>query len=142
MTLANGNAAVRAGSAAFRSEDVRGGRTGRIDDAMLRPKARRRESSTITRAAITGLLMLLAIGLAEWHPLSALLLAALAVAIQPCERPGRMPTVVSSGSLTRVGSTAKRFFSTERRSLTARTRATASRARWADSLTNRWNGER
>ena len=142
MTAVNGNATDSAHSAAFHSKEVRGLRTCHLDDSMVSPKARRRRTATVIRAASTAILLFAATGLAEWHPLPALLLAALAVTIQPCERPGRMPTVVSSGSSTHAGSTTHRFFSTGCRSLTAHTTATVSRALLADTLTNRWNGER
>ena len=142
MTAVNGNATDPARSAAFHLKEVRGLRTCHLDDSIVSPKARRRRTATVIRAASTAILLFAATGLAEWHPLPALLLAALAVAIQPRKLTGLTSTVVSSGSSTHAGSTAHRFFSTGCRSFTAHTTATASRARLADTLTNRWNGER
>lgn len=103
------------------------------------------------RAAITFTLMLLATGFAEHMPIPALLMAAAALLTAPREEPhasgtgdtSPLPDASHSTGSSMPGSAYGTPCAWARpANRTAHTTATVSRALLADTLTNRWNGER
>lgn len=92
--------------------------------SMIRPKHAARHRLTVARNATAFGLCLLALGFAENLPPVALLLAALALLIQPREPAGRTTTGGSRGSSMPGASTRTPCFSTGHPSLTADTSAT------------------
>ena len=93
-------------------------------DSIVRPKAIGTPDIPMIRAGICFLLMFLSMGFAENLPLVALLLAALALIVQPRGRTGRTTAGDSSNSLMPGASTRTPCFSTGHPSLTADTSAT------------------
>lgn len=81
-------------------------------DSIVRPKAIGTPDIPMIRAGICFLLMFLSMGLAEHLPLVALLLAALAMIVQPREQAGRTTTGRLSGSSMPGASTRTPCFST------------------------------
>ena len=96
-------------------------------DSIVRPKAIGTPDIPMIRAGICFLLMFLSMGFAENLPLVALLLAALALIVQPRGRTGRTTAGDSSNSLMPDANTPTRFCSMERPSSMADSSATGYR---------------
>lgn len=108
--------------------------------SMIRPKHAARHRLTVARNATAFGLCLLALGFAENLPLIALLLAVMALLIQPREPAGRTTTGGSSGSLMPGAPTRTPCFSTGHPSLTADSSATGCPGRPEAMNLNRFHG--